>query len=345
MFEVIDSFEGDLRGAFQRLLALSAAASMPLDRDDDLSEEWWWELPQPYREVPFLADRAQMMVEDINAWIRNAGIWVFANAGIHDGFANNGLDKANGDPREAPGDYDFILLNLIHFMYALKDRPDLLSDDSVRTLVLKRWSETEEPTMELFKQNAALMSAGWSLTNVPFAGQDFARELIAAPDIPAFKIGELELLDLDTLPLSDTENHVLMTLTHYYLMNQWISQDYRGNLKAVVTAPDDFTVDDWYAYEDTPLEQAVRDPWPGSRTKGSSRPTPGRTSITRCTPCWRWLPTRKTISSAPKPRTRCPTWPPSSPSSRWMAGARCRCGAIANIRTPCRFTDGTGPVG
>ena len=259
-FEAIEAFGGTLRSAFVRLIALATAATIPLDRDDqNLNQDWWWELPEPYRAQPFLANRSAMIIEDINMWIQKAGLWVFANAGTEDGFNNNGLKDANGNFRPAPGDYDFILLELINFMYALKDRPDLLSDESVRALVFKRWDQDQADVEEFFKANAVAMPAAWADTNVPFAGQNFAREMIAAPDIPAFGGADDDLIDLDTLLLSETENHVLMTLVHYYLMNQWISEDYRDNLEDV-TAQDGFdSPTQWYAYEGTSLERTLRD--------------------------------------------------------------------------------------
>ncbi|HEY6560422.1 MAG TPA: hypothetical protein VI072_24225 [Polyangiaceae bacterium] len=237
-------FDSDLREAFQRMLAVLIASTAPIDRDDGV-EGWWWELPPDYRTdcgVPAgekcLAERAQLMRDDVNAWITSSGLWVYANTGTPDELPDVSVE----------GDLDFVLLELIHFMYAFKNRGDLLTDAAVEALVLKRWTEQEIDPMETLKSRAHTVFARWAESNVPFAGQEIRRELVASQHVPLLNIG-----------LSETENHVLMTLAHYYLMNQWISQDYRGNLSAIVQPPVGFTADDWFSHGNGALRAMVRD--------------------------------------------------------------------------------------
>lgn len=161
----IEGFDDDLRQAFERLTAVLIASTHPLDVDE--GDDGWWELPAVYAEIEDPTERAQMMRDDVNAWIQASGIWVYANTGTWDR-----IDELKGI-----GEYDFVLINLINFMYAFKERPDLLTDASIERLIIKRWDQQEPTAMERFKELALRVPAGWSRSNVPFSGQDYEREL------------------------------------------------------------------------------------------------------------------------------------------------------------------------
>ncbi len=236
----IDGFEAELRVTFARLMAVLIASTNPTDRDD-AKTDWLWELPAVYQQERDLEARAVMMREDVNGWIQNSGLWMFANVGTKDIVLEDIAHK--GGNETVRGDMDFILANLIQFLYAFRDRKDLLTDSSVVALLHKDWPnhDIELPT-----------PVGWEKTNIPVSGQDFEPALLFWAKHRRRKRGK---------SFAETENHVLMTLAHYYLVNQWITEDYRGNMQAFAEPPDDFpwTVDTWWAYEGVEIEQAVRD--------------------------------------------------------------------------------------
>lgn len=234
--QAIEGFESDLRQVFQKLMAVLIASTTPSDRNDG-GEDWWWELPTPYADVANLNLRAQMMRDDVNTWIQKSGLWVFADAGTGDQI----------DEGKVRGDFDFLLIEIVHFLYGLEDRPDLLYDSSIETLLRKGWGNPE------FSEIGLLVPAGWTDSKIPFSGQDFERELWNGQNI---SIGFSHL----DFSLAETENHVLMTLAHYYLINQWILNGYRGtpeNLQEL--APSDWNAEDWFAYQNVPLADVVRD--------------------------------------------------------------------------------------
>ena len=225
--DAIKDFDGDLRDAFPRMTAVLIASTHPVDRDDAFAgDQWWWELPEPYRSIDDLDERAAVMRQDVNEWIQKSGLWIYADAGTDSG----------GLVLSAPeGDFDFILSRLIAFMYRFKDHPELVDDVSMEVLIRKSWPE---------KQDTKVANTAWTPTNVPFSGQEYELELTYNPSLTVF--------------LAETENHVLMTLVHYFLMNQWIANGFRGT-------PDDpgnGAIDDpdaWFSATKGPLYDKVRD--------------------------------------------------------------------------------------
>ncbi|MEL7368722.1 MAG: hypothetical protein AAFN74_07415, partial [Myxococcota bacterium] len=222
----IARFEKVVPEAFARMTAVLIASENPIDVQDVASEddEWIWELPPLYASIP-LAQRSQAMRDDVNAWIQNAGIWIYADAGTP-------VSKAGGD---VGGDIDFMLVNLVGFMHRFRLYDDFLTDASITALITK--GRPERGMVELWPADP-----NWANTKVPFSGQGFAREL-------NYKHSG------SSLP--ETENHVLMTLAHYHLMNQWISNNERGT-------PDDpgnGQVDDASAFwsNDSTLSDKLRD--------------------------------------------------------------------------------------
>ena len=211
----IDHFEDVLRNAFPRMMAVLIASLHPSARSDgepideggggfEIGDDWLWELPSAYVEdldVPgevvaegyeaVLEFRARVMRDDVNAWIQQCGLWVTADAGSE------------------RGDFDFVLLEIIQFMYIFKDHPELLYDESIWTLLSKNWCAQ--------KRYFDAMPA-WQDAAIPFSGPDVDRELWYHSEVP--------ITGKDYF--SETENHVLMTLAHYYLVNQWIYEGYRG---------------------------------------------------------------------------------------------------------------------
>ena len=146
--EKLNRFENVLRSAFPKMMAVLIASTLPSDRTDaenaefGIGEEWHWELPREYidnlpEEISdqgyqaILDWRAEMMRRDVNEWIRKCGIHVFADAG-------SGDDIMEGKFR---GDYDFMLMEITHFMYIFKDYPELLNDESIWTLISKDWQD------------------------------------------------------------------------------------------------------------------------------------------------------------------------------------------------------------
>ncbi|MEZ4869771.1 MAG: CARDB domain-containing protein [Caldilineaceae bacterium] len=231
-------FNKDLRSAFAHMTALLIAASMPTDRIDEAAfgDAWIWELPVAYRDIDMVTLRGQTMRDDVNAWIAASGLSVFADAGTHEAY----------DEGCMPGDYDFILAELVHFLHIFRDRADLLLDSSVERLLYKN-SFGSGPLV------SPLTPALWAQSAVPFTGQEFERELWYGQSIP------LGVAHID-FSLAETENHVLMTLAHYYLINQWLSSGRRGTPAdlAEIAAPG---VDPqaWFASEGSALQEKLRD--------------------------------------------------------------------------------------
>jgi hypothetical protein len=224
------AFDDDLRRAFPRLMAVLVASTHPTDIDDG-GDDWWWELPAIYQQERDLAARARMMRDDVNRWIQQAGIHLYRNVGTSDKI-DEGISE---------GDMDFPLIELVSFLHQFRDRPDLLDDDSVWTLLHKSWPE------QSFNW---LVEAGWMKTNIPVSGQDFDEALWFGDHFAT-----------DDYSFAETENHVLMTLAHFYLINQWVTNDYRGNLVGdrAPVPPAGWTAEDWWAVDGDELVQIIRD--------------------------------------------------------------------------------------
>lgn len=239
-----NTFEGDLKAAFPKMAALLIAASMPTDRVDAeiFDEAWMWELPNAYARIPDLNERAEMMIEDVNGWIADAGISVFADAGTTEAI----------DEGCVPGDFDFILEHVVNFLHIFQDRPDLLSTKSVERLIFKDAFGTG-PLI-------GLPTATWAGSAVPFSGQGYERELWYGQNIPLEVPGPLPLGTHIDFALAETENHVLMVLAHYYLINQWLSTGKRGAPEDLAdVAPPGVDPDKWFATEGSPLQEKLRD--------------------------------------------------------------------------------------
>ena len=111
----------------------ASSASGRFDRGDagleTVGNGWWWELPLPYADSSDLNERSEIITGDINSWIADSGFWVFGNTGTKDGLEWRVHEDALGH-----SNYDFILNELVHFLYVLRDRPDLLDDSNVTAL-------------------------------------------------------------------------------------------------------------------------------------------------------------------------------------------------------------------
>ena len=93
---------------------------------------------------------------------------------------------------------------------------------------------------------------------MPFSGQDFERELYYGQSIELGLPGPGELHK--DFALAETENHVLMTLSHYYLVNQWLSAGKRGAPEDLAdVAPPGVDPETWFATEGSPLQEKMRD--------------------------------------------------------------------------------------
>ncbi len=230
--EQIKAFNDDVKRAFPRLMAVLIASTHPTDsHDPGIGSGWWWELPPVYQQEPDLNARATMMRDDVNAWINQAGLHMYHNVGTADKI----------DEGENEGDIDFLLIELVTFLYQFKDRPDLLYNDNVFTLLNKDW-----PAQSI----GLLVPAGWTKTNIPVSGQDFEAALWFGDTFAS-----------DDYSFAETENHVLMTMTHFYLVNQWITNDYRGNLVGPYAPipPMGWTAADWWSPSSASLVQMIRD--------------------------------------------------------------------------------------
>jgi hypothetical protein len=96
-----------------------------------------------------------------------------------------------GLPKQ-PGDYDFLMKEMISLLYLFRDQPELLTDEATFRIV-----------------DSALGA---------LAGLDVADRLSFRVSVPL--LGAL-------LEYPETENHVLMTLSSIYLTNQWIVENPR----------------------------------------------------------------------------------------------------------------------
>ena len=224
------AFELDLKAALPRLMAVLIASTHPTDVDDAI-DDYWWELPWIYSQEPDLNLRAQMMRDDVNAWIQQSGVHMFRDVGTADEFVDSKIE----------GDFDFFVIEAITFLYQFRNRPDLLENDSVWVL-LNKGAELDPISL--------VVPAKWTETNIPVSGQDFQSALWFGNHI-AFA----------DLSLAETENHVLMTMAHFYLANQWVSNDYRGNLvgSQAPQPPLGWSAEDWWSPDSAELVQTIRD--------------------------------------------------------------------------------------
>ena len=106
--------------------------------------------------------------------------WVAANVVRLNGVGTN-------------SDYDFVLVQIISLMYHFKDRPDLLTNNAIWSLMYQAYPPAAP----------AVYFDGQSTTeNMVYSG---------SPNVP------------------ETENHVMMAYVWKYLINQWISRNYRSD--------------------------------------------------------------------------------------------------------------------
>ncbi|MDX2285569.1 MAG: hypothetical protein NW241_15485 [Bacteroidia bacterium] len=205
-----------LKKSFARMTAVLIASELPSDRYDG-GDRWMWELPDIYSQSSMSLDQRKMLMRsDVNEWIKNSGIWVFSDVGTK--------EKKN---REEFGDYDFILSEIISFMYMFKNRRDLVDDESMKVLLIKNFETSKNN--KLIKLWDKKKKAEWIKSNVPFSGQDF----------------EQDLWYKQILIFPETENHILEILSHYYLINQWIENDSRG-CQTYIYPPSGKEVTSWF---------------------------------------------------------------------------------------------------
>ena len=226
------AFEDDLKAALPRLMAVLIASTNPTDVDDDDDDDgYWWELPWIYSQEPDLNLRAQMMRDDVNAWIQQSGIHMVADVGTADEVDEGSIE----------GDFDFFIIEVVTFLYQFRDRPELVTNDSVWALLHK--GASADPI-------SLLVPAGWEQTNIPVSGQDFESALFFAHRVGA-----------GDATFAETENHVLMTMTPFDLVNQWVSNDYRGNLVGPLapSPPPGWSAEDWWSPDSEALVQKIRD--------------------------------------------------------------------------------------
>ncbi|MDH5729962.1 MAG: hypothetical protein OEZ58_13285, partial [Gammaproteobacteria bacterium] len=250
-------FDQVLRETFQRMYAILIASAYPVDRRESslVSGEWWWELPPYYRDLctddlslsQCLHLRARIMREDVNAWIQNAGIWVYASMGTGSKtwLTKQIYDETGIAPK---GGYDFVAIEILNFMYALKDKPSLLFDESIIPLVKKRVDESHSLAMV---QQQRIEWAGiddWDDTIIAFAGPFNS-------DVLTFR----QYVALTNIAFSETENHALIAFAHNYLMNQWILNDYRNNLADQITLPEGFDITSYFSVTGNDVERWTRD--------------------------------------------------------------------------------------
>lgn len=260
--EAVSIFSRNLKLGFARMAAVLIASEMPSDRIDG-GDDWLWELPGVYvsKTIPVgvpdptdiiqsstistssgpgnysLEERRIRMREDVNEWIQKSGIWVFSDVGTPEKIS-----------RSRFGDYDFILSQIISFMYMFRDREELVSNESMGVLLHKNYNasfitnaQQRENKLNRLWENRK--KADWVDSNVPFAGNDF----------------EQDLWYKRTIVFPETENHVIETLGHYYLTNQWILNNYRNAQKGV-TLPSKEVIPSWFSIDSsTQLYQWIRD--------------------------------------------------------------------------------------
>lgn len=228
--EAIEGFEKAIRAALPRLIALLVASEHPVGRyDNPDSDDWWWELPAAYQHIQDPEVRRAAMREDANEWIRRAGIWVLADAGTPQGV----------DECTIKGDYDFLLIQFAHLLYIFKGHEGYLDEDAIELLLRKGFPALVHPLH---------IAPDWLNSSIPFTGPEFDRELWYSERVAG---GDFSL--------AETENHVLMTFAHYYLINQWIAEEFSALPPAQELAPEGADPDEWFAQADSELGDKLRD--------------------------------------------------------------------------------------
>lgn len=216
------------RQVFPRLTALLIASTCPLDRKDaeegriyDLTEidlcggdngivevtaeNWWWELPPFYRDIPGLPARAAQMRADVLYWLEHADIRVTNTPG-------------------SGGSFDLDAIATLHFLYTLRDHPELLPDTDVLVRLLRHGMDAQDYAALELKQQQMHGDDAWEQTATFQSGNRFSASMDEEVGLAT------EQGPIASFSYPETENHVLIRATYQYLINQWLAHDYHQNL-------------------------------------------------------------------------------------------------------------------